>query len=633
MSSTQDGCSARESEERCKRLLRSFRVAELQNLLRLYGQPRTGRKTELYQRILNMFRCQDHKQLEERIKHLYSQIQSSRYNSYPYLPVSSSSSSNNNSSNSSEDETSIKFKLHHSKIQGSMKGLTPHWGVRAPYHHGGAHSAVIHPDVKFKELAFYTVVDNIIRPTALVSQKNYSRSNSGHTQDASFQFHLSPQQTHSIVASKTGKISYGVQVQLRICRQETSCPQDDVFPKMCYLRVNGEYTPLPGYYPQLSQKPGYKPSGRPIDITHLVKLSASEVNKFTVLWQYDVSVPQGHVICVDLVRSHSAYDLLMKLKTRGIRSAEFSRALLKQKMSHDFDAEVATTSLRVSLMCPLGKMRMKIPCRSISCNHLQCFDASLYLQMNERKTTWICPVCDRPAPFTELIIDGLFQEILSSTNSNDIEFFQDGSWKPITETETNGVAVCSPEKLLLDNGVHQEDGGTSSKKQANVIDLTLSDSEDEETTPEKNIISDSASTTSLSSGHSSVELTACQEQPPLQSQQQLLLPPLQPHHHHHQQQQQPPHHHHQQHHIHQQRQLHPTAFRLLIPSSSSSQSNELSNLFPTGVQYIHPIDPVMLSSPQISENVLDRNSPTVLLDLSQLNRDSPVLFDNRLNHV
>jgi len=29
----------------------------------------------------------------------------------------------------------------------------------------------------------------------------------------------------------------------------------------------------------------------------------------------------------------------------------------------------------------------------------------------------------------------------------------------------NGVAVCSPEKLSLDNGVHQEDGGTSSKKQ------------------------------------------------------------------------------------------------------------------------------------------------------------------------
>ena len=50
---------------------------------------------------------------------------------------------------------------------GNMKALTPHWGVRAPYHHGGAPSAVIHPDVKFKELPFYTIIDNIIRPTAL----------------------------------------------------------------------------------------------------------------------------------------------------------------------------------------------------------------------------------------------------------------------------------------------------------------------------------------------------------------------------------------------------------------------------------------------------------------------------------
>jgi len=77
-------------------------------------------------------------------------------------------------------------------------------------------------------------VELIPHLSVLVSQKNYSRSSSGHTQDASFQFHLSPQQTHSIVASKyvsfsyftslkiafpssfrTGKISYGVQVQLR----------------------------------------------------------------------------------------------------------------------------------------------------------------------------------------------------------------------------------------------------------------------------------------------------------------------------------------------------------------------------------------------------------------------------------
>jgi hypothetical protein len=47
----------------------------------------------------------------------------------------------------------------------------------------------------------------------------------------------------------------------------------------------------------------------------------------------------------------------------------------------DTDLEVATTTLKVSLLCPLGKMRMKIPCRANTCSHLQCFDASTFLQV------------------------------------------------------------------------------------------------------------------------------------------------------------------------------------------------------------------------------------------------------------
>lgn len=79
---------------------------------------------------------------------------------------------------------------------------------------------------------------------------------------------------------------------------------------------------------------------------------------------------------------------------------------VKEKLSEDYDSEIATTSLRVSLMCPLGKMRMSCPCRPANCPHLQCFDASLFLQMNERKPTWLCPVCDRPAPYDSLVVDG-----------------------------------------------------------------------------------------------------------------------------------------------------------------------------------------------------------------------------------
>lgn len=107
--------------------------------------------------------------------------------------------------------------------------------------------------------------------------------------------------------------------------------------------------------------------------------------------------------------------------------------LVKEKLNEDADSEIATTSLRVSLACPLGKMRMTTPCRASTCFHLQCFDASLFLQMNERKPTWNCPVCDKPALYDNLTIDGYFQEVLSSrkliVDVNEIVLLKDGSWE------------------------------------------------------------------------------------------------------------------------------------------------------------------------------------------------------------
>ena len=64
-------------------------------------------------------------------------------------------------------------------------------------------------------------------------------------------------------------------------------------------------------------------------------------------------------------------------------------------------------SLNLCISChQLGKMRLTIPCRALTCSHLQCFDATLYIQMNEKKPTWVCPVCDKKAPYEHLIIDG-----------------------------------------------------------------------------------------------------------------------------------------------------------------------------------------------------------------------------------
>ncbi len=105
-------------------------------------------------------------------------------------------------------------------------------------------------------------------------------------------------------------------------------------------------------------------------------------------------------------------DLLDRLKKKGARSPDVTRKLITD--IHQADDDVATTTQKVSVSCPLGKMRMQVPCRPSTCSHLQCFDASLFLQMNERKPTWNCPVCDQKALYDNLMIDGYFLEVLES---------------------------------------------------------------------------------------------------------------------------------------------------------------------------------------------------------------------------
>ena len=131
-----------------------------------------------------------------------------------------------------------------------------------------------------------------------------------------------------------------------------------------------------------------------------------------VQWQTEFN--RGYVISCYLVRKLTSDCLLSRMKSKGSKPAEFTRGLsklnefswrfknykiwqsiftsisVKEKLYEDADSEIATTMLRVSLICPLGKMRMSTPCRASTCMHLQCFDASLYLQMNERKPWELC---------------------------------------------------------------------------------------------------------------------------------------------------------------------------------------------------------------------------------------------------
>ncbi|KAK3911103.1 E3 SUMO-protein ligase PIAS2 [Frankliniella fusca] len=544
----------RESTAELRNMLMSFRVSELQMLLGFAGRNKSGRKTELQARALELLRLRS-EPVSLKIRELFKTIQESmgeaesgsvnmyRQQGIPDQGRMSSHSAMQHASSAhghpghpshavhaphpqishpSAHMSGMYYAQqamqqqhqqaqHHRGYPTSMYGqptrsLQPQQPVNAVHNKMPAHKMTvpvapsipanigqypIHPDVRLKKLPFYEMMGELLKPSTLMPQ------GSNRVQEGNFVFHLTPHQATEIAMSRdtvSAKNEYTVQVQMRFCLLETSCDQDDCFPSGIQVKVNGKQCSLPNPIP--TNRPNVEPKRppRPVNVSPLVKLSPTVANHITVQWNADYA--KQYVIAVHLVKKLSSTELLQKMKSKGVRHPDFTRGLIKEKLN-DADAEIATTSLRVSLMCPLGKMRMTTPCRASTCIHLQCFDASLYLLMNERKPTWICPVCDKECLYDNLVIDGYFQDVIQSgklpSDSHEIQLHPDGSWTtlvtvkkekkvaPVDKNETVEI-IDDLEIIPADDDTKPPVKEASPKKsgpKAVVVDLTLSDSDDD----------------------------------------------------------------------------------------------------------------------------------------------------------
>ncbi|ROL43276.1 E3 SUMO-protein ligase PIAS1 [Anabarilius grahami] len=407
-------------------MVMSLRVSELQVLLGYAGRNKHGRKHELLTKALHLLKAGCSPAVQMKIKELYRR----RFPTKMVSPTDLSlpgihSTSGGAHAGLPASLTQLGFDGHGSPSLLPVALLGPKHELGLPHLPSALHP--VHPDVKLQRLPFYDVLDELIKPTSLASDS------SQRFQETCFAFALTPQQVQQISSSMDisgTKCDFTVQVQLRFCLSETSCPQEDHFPPNLCVKVNGKPCTLPGYLPPTKNGVEPKRPSRPINITSLVRLSTTVPNTIVVSWTSEIG--RSYSMAVYLVRQQSSSVLLQRLRSKGIRNPDHSRALIKEKLTADPDSEIATTSLRVSLLCPLGKMRLMIPCRALTCSHLQCFDATLYIQMNEKKPTWVCPVCDKKAPYEHLIIDGLFMEILSScVDCDEIQFKEDGNWAPM----------------------------------------------------------------------------------------------------------------------------------------------------------------------------------------------------------
>ncbi|KAK8049255.1 PINIT domain-containing protein [Apiospora phragmitis] len=331
------------------------------------------------------------------------------------------------------------------------------------------------------------------------------------------------------------------------CAAEDQGIQEVAFPHQSELKVNGGE--IKANLRGLKGKPG---STRPVDITSSLRLDKhSYVNnvEFTYALTQKVKTnprapvshsnfhhPSGdkHVPClailcgkrcslefrmkffltVYLCRAVPVEELVAKIQGRRIQKDSVIQELTKAAN----DPDVVATSQVLSLKCPLSYTRLRAPCRSTSCSHIQCFDATSYLQLQEQGPQWICPICNKSATFENLAIDQYAKDILDHTSESteQVTIEPDGQWRAQASSEpepkrprySSGVNASviddddddvvpldsfslpsarntqTPNQSLFGTpGPAQGNGSASSgsrKRPAEVIDLTLSDDEDNE---------------------------------------------------------------------------------------------------------------------------------------------------------
>ncbi|CAI6364397.1 unnamed protein product [Macrosiphum euphorbiae] len=355
--------------------------------------------------------------------------------------------------------------------------------------------------IKFKKLPFYEVIDEIHKPTFLAGTERCTLQNIPRgMKETLFKIVVSMENVNLVAINRdvsTGKNDYIYQFQIRISQLVEPMTNEvtDFMPLGLHIRIGTKACPLPPTAPNTRPGAESRRSPRPINCTQLVKLSPITPNLIYINWTPD---GKNYVFAMYLVKRLTSETLLQRLQDKGGRSSEETKNYIIKKLA-DVDPDLATTSYRFSLVCPLGKMRMKIPAKSIHCDHLQCFDASTFILMNEKKPTWMCPTCNKPCLYDDIQIENYFLEVVSSPTlkdcSKEIEILADGTWivyEDNKETKTtnstpdaklkpiDSVDLDSDEEKSVDmKELNPETVKRQENENLNFVDLTLSDNEEE----------------------------------------------------------------------------------------------------------------------------------------------------------
>lgn len=228
---------------------------------------------------------------------------------------------------------------------------------------------------------------------------------------------------------------------------------DVEFPNQLEVKINND--DVKANFKGLKGKPG---TTKPADITDKIRKIPGYQNPLRIT--YALTKERFH-IGVYIVRYISSAILTQRIKDGrhggGVISKE--QAIREINKAND-DPDIVLSSEVMSLKDPVSTLRITLPVRSTVCTHRQCFDGSMFLQMQEQAPQWLCPTCNKSISYQSLCIDKYFEDILQKTSSSieKVTLEPDGQWHIIKEDESQPAAQSSRDnRAKYDNDFDDSD--------------------------------------------------------------------------------------------------------------------------------------------------------------------------------
>ncbi|KAJ2508550.1 E3 SUMO-protein ligase pli1 [Coemansia sp. RSA 2052] len=355
----------------------------------------------------------------------------------------------------------------------AANGVSPGIGV--------SQAATGFDSLEFGDANFILPVANLTRPEVLL--ESTARMNT-----KVLNLKLSVDQLNMLTTNPTSGNAVPLGVFLFMCQYGDACnsiaqspkrPVHFAFPQSLAVAANSNMA-----WPAAGHSHSHSHCKGPIDLTDLITRSTECTNIIRVTY----STPTRWVAALVLSKRHTAKTITSEIRQNRYMTAEKVRQAFFTHASAADDDDLVSTGALVSLKCPLGLSRISTPVRSVFCQHSQCFDCEIFMQLMSRLVVWKCPVCSIVVKsWRELVVDGYFEAMLQGTSAADDQVYiePNGEWRPKKEAHTphkdskpgagRPLEVDDVDTIDLSDSsaVGYQSNGRNKRRRTEVVDLTL----------------------------------------------------------------------------------------------------------------------------------------------------------------